>query len=878
MANLIDRLRNKPPEDDEEKLVVEQCRKVWKYLQEARRRREYDWFLNDQFYHNNQYLKYNVAARRVQSVPVERMLDRVTINETYKQVRGINNFLNAEHPSMGVRPSDQADDAYIRAKKEKALYDYWYRHLELNKVNKRVGLNGCKYGPGWAKVTWDNDALAPTRPFVSDDGSTKQFQYGELTVGALDTFEVYPDPMAADMSNMRYIVHAPVRTISELQNNPLYKNTERLSADNRLAASNLRQSEIRLNLASGSQFAAGQPNGMDTVVTVEMFRKIFSKFSNKWEIWVTTFTDGGILLRNEKWPMDCFPFEYFLSDVANMIVEAKGIIHNIREPNRALNEMVSQVHESARIMGKLNWLMPRGSNVNVITDETGQFIEYDVTPGGRPEQAQAAQLPQYIMQHIAQLQNFISDIGGMHASFNGNAPFAQASGDVVQKLSEGDQNNLTLLRDNFDDYNVRLAKLMFKTAKVNYKETRQFPSLQVDDLGEARWFEIKPDEINTHDDVVISTGTQMPYSIADKQQMYMNLWKEKVITDPKMILKLLEMPDIDAAMGDDELDIERQLDEIKGLMKTNKINDPIISEDHAVHIETLDKFMNGDKFYTLPTEQQQALQDHRMKHIDFSIQLAQIQSALQMDVVKRNITYMLRMNKMSDTTPIERTQLLSKIGIQSDAGQVQLRGGLYVQDPAQAETQAQNEDIEMLELRAVQTSYGDNHQVHLETHSQALAAAQANMMAQKQGVAVKEPVSQTAIELMQQHIKDHIEDMQAIQVAPGLVPNDQEGLPNHPNLNAPKNPAEMPSQNEPVKAQDEQSMMAKSRKQNPIYEKAKKSPAHLGPVRHELKPKPPQSAIMNPAKKGSTNAKGNTKSKTKRKLTGKPTGKSGSAG
>lgn len=799
MANLIDKFRNKPPEDREDQEVVEAVDKVWKYLQEARRRREYDWFLNDQFYHNNQYLKYNVAARRVQSVPVERMLDRVTINKVYQQVRGIVNFLNAEHPSMGVRPADQADDAYLRAKKEKALYDYWYRHLQLNKVNKKVSLQGCKYGPGWAKVTWDRDALAPTKPFTDDNNNTQKFQYGEVTVGALDTFEVYADPMGREKSDMRYIAHAPVRTISELQNNPLYTNTEKLVPDNRLAASNLRQSEIRLNLASGSQFAAGQPDGMDTVVAIEMFRKLFDSYSNKWKVWVTTFTNGGILLRNDEWPMDEFPFEFFTTDVVDMLTEAKGVIHNIREPNRALNEMVSQVHETARIMGKLNWLMPRGSNVNVITDETGQFIEYDVTPGGKPEQAQAAQLPAYIGQHIQTLNTFIEDIGGMHASFNGKAPFAQASGDLVDSLSAGDQNNLTMLRDNFDDYNVRLAKLMFKTAKVNYKENRQFPSIMQDGLGEARWFEIKPNEINTSDDVVISTGTQMPYSIAEKQQMYMNLWKEKAVTDPNLLFKLLEMPDIDAAMGDEELDVERQLDEIKDVIKNKSMHDPIISENHAVHIQTLDKFMNGDRFYQLEDTQQQALIDHRMKHIEFSIQLAQIQSALQFDVVKRNITYMLRMNKMSDTTPIERTQLLSKIGINSDAAEIQLRGGLYIEDPGQSEMQAQNEDAEMLEMRAVQTSYGDNHQVHLETHSQALAIVQANLMAQKKGILPKgtQPVSQTVLELMQEHIKDHITDMKATQVAPGLVPNDQISIPNNPNLNAPQNPAQMPSPQQP---------------------------------------------------------------------------------
>ncbi len=180
---------------------------------------------------------------------------------------------------------------------------------------------------------------------------------------------------------------------------------------------------------------------------------------------------------------------------------------------------------------------------------------------------------------------------------------------------------------------------------------------------------------------------------------------------------------------------------------------------------------------------------------------------------------MLRLNKMTDTTPIERTQLWSKIGINSDAGQIQERGGLYVQDPAQAETQAQNEDVEMLEMRAVQTSFGDNHQVHLEVHSQAFALVQANMMAQKKGMKVKQPVSQTTVELMQEHIKDHINDMKAIQTAPGLVPNDQMSLPNPPTLTPQAPPPVAPADannNEtgPQKTQSKTAPIAKARQTN----------------------------------------------------------------
>lgn len=775
-------LAKQTQEERADETIVQQINTIWQYLKQARRREEFEWFINDVYYKNNQYFKYNTGTRRIQNISVEKMNDRVIINKVKQQVRGIVNFLNAEHPEVGIRPGDQADNAYIRAKKEKHLADYWYRHLNMNSIFKKVSLDAAKYGLGWVKVLWDNDAVIPTKPFTDNDGNQKDTSFGEVMVDRCDPFEIYPDPMAQTKRDMRYIIHAPIRTIAELKANPRYRNKDKLAPDMRLAASLFKQAEVRLQISNANTFAAGQSNDMDTVVILECFRKIYDEATGNWDIWITVMTENGVLLRNEKWYCDEYPFEVFQTDISGMIMESKGVIHDIKEPNRALNEMVSQVHESAKIMGKLNWLLPRGSNVNVIDDETGQFIEYDITPGGAPRQAEAINLPTYIMQHIGQLTAFMEDISGMHASFNGKAPFAQASGDLVDRLSQGDQNNLTMLRDNYDDFAVGVFKLMFKTCKENAQVSKTFPTGIEDEFGETRWDDIDPKkDISTNDDVAVSTGTQMPYSIADKQQMYMNLWKEKAITDPKMLFKLLEMPDIDAAMGDDESDIERQLNEIRGVLNGKQPPDPEIFEDHAVHIQTLDKFAKGDSWDKLSDKQKQWIRDHRQKHMDYLVQLAQIQASLQMEPIKRSFTVMERMNKMSDTTATERTQMFKLFGMQSDAAQIQLRGGLYIQDPAQAEMQAQNEDIEMMEMRAVQVSFGDNHIVHLQTHGPVLDQL---LHAQKAG----QPVSATIIKLFQDHIKDHVQAQQATQVAPGLVPNDQVGIPNPPRLENAKQP------------------------------------------------------------------------------------------
>jgi hypothetical protein len=790
------------PTDDE--VVIRETDAIWKFLKEARRKREYQWYIDEQYYDNNQTLQYNTATKRAQYNNADKSADKVVINKAFQQVRGVTNFLNAEHPSVGVRPGDNADTSYLRAKKERHLADYWYRHLNMNAEAKLVSMSAAKLGLGWMKILYNNDALAPTAPFTLADGSSEAFQYGEVMATWVDTWEIYPDPLSKDKSKMRYIAQAVVRTVAEIKANSLYMNRDKVTGDSQLAASRLRSTQIRQNIATAIS-SAGQPNGMDTVLTLEIFRKIYNPDTNKWDIWVTTRTEQGILLRNEKWNLDEFPYEYFNVEVSSTILGSRGIIHNIREPGRALNQLVTQVQESARIMGKLNWLMPRGSNVNVINDETGQFVEYDVTPGGAPRQAIPASLPPYIMQQIGMLGKFIEDLGGMHSSFNGSAPFAQASGDLVDKLSEGDQNSLTLMRDNYDNFFVRVFKLMLKTAKENYTGNREFPSTMQDAFGQSRWFSIKPDEISTNDDLAVSTGSQMPYSISQKQQMYMNLWKEKAIQDPETLFKLLALPELDASNGDNDNDIERQLSEIRNCIDTAKIPDPLLAENHSVHISTIDKFIRGDKYLDLPPPVQQALNDHRQKHIDFTIQLANIAAAQQVEPIKRSVTSMMRINSMNDTTPIERTQLMQRLGIISDAAEIQARGGLSIQDPAQAEMQAQNEDIEMMSTRSTEVSFADNHEIHLETHGQI----------------INHPTFKTFPQAVQtlflQHQKDHISAMKATASAPGLMPNQYSELPNPPSLNAPDVRGEPVSNNaqatNPMALQQQQLMQEEQARQ-----------------------------------------------------------------
>lgn len=813
---LLDRLINRGKEKEKmwedydglkaESQILGEVRRIWSFLQLSRRRLEYEWFVNDMHYYNDRYLAYNAGVRRVQTVSVEKMMDRLVINLGKQYARAIVNFLNVDHPNVGVRPGNQTDNDFLRAKREKYALDYWYRHLKLNEEFKKASLDGTKGTIGWVKVLWDKDALSPTSPFTNDDGKKTTHTYGQLVVKRCDPFEIYWDPMASGKDDMRYISQAVVRTLAELKSNNLYENTDKLAADQKLSSSIVKAAEIRVLTANAANQSMGQPNDMDTVLTIELFRKVYNKEAKEWQTWLTTFTETGILLRHQKWDMNEFPFEYYIPEVVGKLNESRGCLHDLREPVRVINDMVSQINESARVMGKLNWLIPKGSNIGVIEDKTGQFIEYEVVPGGRPEQAQALNLPSYIMQFVSVLRSFAEDVVGIHGGVQGKAPFAQASGDLVDTLNEGDENNLSIMRDNMDDFVNRTAKLELKTFKQNGTSSSRFPTTEKDELGQIRYMDLDPKDVDTNDDLEISTGSKMPYSTSQQNQMFMNLWKEKAIQDANVLFRLLEMPDLDTSMGDEEPHIARQIKEIQDILDGKEVDDPQVFENHQVHIKTLDNFCNSERWPDLDPDQQQKLLDHRSKHITLSIQLAEIAASMQVEPIKRSITLMERMNKMSDTTAIERDNLFKKFGIQSDAAQVQFRGGLAIQDPAQAEQQAMAEDNEMLEERPVQVSYADNHVVHLQTHGPVFDMIKKNIAAQQKGLPVKQTVSQVTFEIMQQHIKDHIQSMLATQVAPGLVPNDQSSQPPQPSLKntGPANQAPVNMSKQAQQAQSQQ--------------------------------------------------------------------------
>lgn len=733
--------------------ALARAKAIWKYVSEGRRTAELDWFINQQAYDNQQYLAYNTATRSLQPVKMSQR-DKVRINRVRQQVRSNVSFINQRKPHVITLPGSQADDAYLRARKSKNLCDNWYDALEMNRKNKLISQDGCVQGLGWAKILWSKDALAPTVPFDMN-GERRSKQYGEVMFERCDPFEVYPDPLATTKSDMRCVAHALPRTIGELKHNPDYRNTDDVTPDKKLAASPLKQTLMRQESGNAPGGGSSMDDELQTTTVIEVFWKEW--VTDKWKIRVVTMTEGGILLRDDFWQMDEFPFEPYVADVTGSLLQSRGIVYNIRDINRATNQLLSQQLESARIMGRLNWLIERGANVGTITDETGQYIEYD---SGRaaPTQAQPAQMPAYVNGLLGHLEGAIMDLGGAHDASIGKNLFAGASGELVQSLQAGDAGSMAMLRDNFDDFLVRCFKLMLKTAKHFGKTKRVVRSSQADEFGQYSWEELDPKEISTEDDIQVRSGSNLPFNSDARLEFFTKLWELKIINDPVALLKLMELPDISNVLGDDELDIQRELANIKGCIEGKEIPKPEPAENHGVHLSTLDKFIRGTKWPQLEAEKQQAIRGHRDIHAKMAADAAKAAAMTQYEPIRRSEQLSIQVRDMAGATPQERTDLFGHFNAKSDAYQIQRRGGLVVQNPEEAERQAQNEDIELMDGKPVAVSIGDNHMVHLQTHRQLIDDPRFQAMPADVQSAVN------------QHIQDHERMLTDLLPHPGMVP------------------------------------------------------------------------------------------------------------
>lgn len=522
--------------------LAQQMLEIWTYLKRARYKYELEAYINENYYRSEHYLRYDLVSSKVEVIPFAKLGARIAINRIKEKVTQAVSFLTKDEPRFDVEPAggQQSDEVKQRIDAERSWADYIYSRLEIDRKLEEIALEGAKFSTGWFKIGYN-----PSTRVIMADGSDL---FGEVFVEVAPWWHVYTDPIARYLGQQRFMAFAEPRTIGELKLK--YPNGKLLTPDRKFTPSEYEQrimNQLWKWAPSGDQPSKEETG---TVVVIELYYWKWVRDAKAGtdsdgqahmdkQLWVCTMTQDGLILDHKQHPWgNWFPFEPFQWDAASGTIYTEGLIKQIRQPNKALNRLVTGLVEYTDIFkGKI--LEPRTANVTTITDENGERIQYDIT-GGKPEYWQVPPINPSVNTAIEYLERKIDDLSMIHSQFAGGTGYPGESGYHAEIMAQGDAQNFMTTKNNLTRCLENTFKKALMIAAQEYKKQGVTRDLAFND----RRFQISGQDLNLDDDIRVMTQAGFAFTKQYELEELKNLYQLQVI-DRQTLLEAYRFTDLE---------------------------------------------------------------------------------------------------------------------------------------------------------------------------------------------------------------------------------------------------------------------------------------------------------------------------------------------
>lgn len=395
---------------------------------EASRKKRWEWFVIDQYLRGNHNIRGNYNTNTVEIVTGTTKQD-YSINLVYATFRAIRGFVTRHRPMVQVEPSESTEEAKAYARRANKLLERDNILNNFRKINKEWAYFGVKYGIGYRQVGYD-----PVR-HVS-------LRY------SIDPCDVFAGGQNGEIEDAPYIIKTVKRTIGYLREKyPKPVDGMDYSPDNELAADEYKR--LGLQLAFGQQ-DSGTLDKLDTQTKIvkECWYRTYKQNKAGGYVNLCIFVDEGIIEQQET-PFTEYPFISYKSDIVPNEAYGEGHIKHVLAPQRLFNMLNTQLLEYNHLINKGRFITDKNSGLSVITDKNGQIIQ--VNPGKRLTAVAPPPISPVLQTQIDMSQQWLDTIGGLHDASRGAVPQRVTSGDAIEALQMGDSNNISDLRDNFED-------------------------------------------------------------------------------------------------------------------------------------------------------------------------------------------------------------------------------------------------------------------------------------------------------------------------------------------------------------------------------------------------------------------------------------------
>jgi hypothetical protein len=410
---------------------------------------EKDWLVADAMYRGYHNIKWNDTRGTIvfdSSDPLG-----MYVNLIKSTVRAVRNAVLRQRPEWDV---DAEPYGEISDDTRQVLGNFLtnlYDELDLESTMKKAVKNGLITGKGWLQYGYEE----------GEDGM------GELYVESYNTFDIYPDPFARCLDDLRYIVKVVRKPLDEIKSNPRYKNTDKLTGSEKTT-----ESPYKELLNAKLQ----QSNGSKAGLIHEMWIKQKGEDGQN-KIMVITTCNGVILRADEAPGYDDLPFIYYEPETDSDEMNSAGWVKDLVPLNKAINYNERNILEYIHVMVKGRFVKDKNAKVSVVTNENGKIISK--TRGSEFTQLPIAPLPSTPFNQISNLVGYMNDIGAAPEALRGIAPTGVTAARALEDLVANAYNSLSDPIDNVINTLSTLAERLLRLL-YNFQAVRKQFKFKVD--------------------------------------------------------------------------------------------------------------------------------------------------------------------------------------------------------------------------------------------------------------------------------------------------------------------------------------------------------------------------------------------------------------
>lgn len=553
---------------------------------------------------------------------------RVHVNRILPTIQNRLARLTKNEPRWDVRPNsgDDEDKDAARLAEETILHLWDALRINKKRIPLTMWLQQC--GVAYLKVCWD-PSLGKKQVMPREDqenhGATVYdiVAEGDIRVDIKSYFNIFPDPLAKDFDDLRYLHEANIRPIDyfALQ----YPERGHLVKEEDCWINSLSY-EARINSINTQTGTSGTSASQLKNSAIEI--SYYEKPSGKHPYGRHVITANGVLLKDDILPIDEIPFIKFDDIVIGGKFDSEAIITHLRPLQDQLNRLKTMraAWSNRMLTGKM--LGARHHNIaqEAFNDQSGEWLKYDPIPGvPEPHALQMPVIPQYAYEEETTLKEDMNDTAGVNEASRGQTPNAQMPAIGMQLLVEQDDTRIGTETEGHENSYADLGRILLKFVDKYYETERLVKC--VGQNMEYTIKKVKGADIRKSFDVRVIRGSTLPGSKVLKRQEIINLHQGGYFGDPKdplilqNVLSMLEYGEEFQAWKRHSL---RMSQIQKGVTTIERGEKPGVSEfdDHALWLQELDNYRLSDKYDKLDETQKTIVLTLMNEHTDWIAQLS----------------------------------------------------------------------------------------------------------------------------------------------------------------------------------------------------------------------------------------------------------------